>query len=153
MDTPLPFRTSFEVCWGDLDSNGHMRNTAYLDYSAQTRFRCLAAYGFGPSQFREAGIGPAVFEDHLAYRRELRLLERFTVELFLAGESANGAKFILLNRFALEDGTLCAEVRTFGAWFNIGMRKVVEPPPGLKEALGQFARTEYFDTSPQWARK
>jgi acyl-CoA thioester hydrolase len=32
----------FTVVWGDLDANQHMRNTAYLDYAAQSRFIFLA---------------------------------------------------------------------------------------------------------------
>ncbi|HKZ73564.1 MAG TPA: acyl-CoA thioesterase [Steroidobacteraceae bacterium] len=53
----------FTVLWGDLDANQHMRNTAYLDYAAQSRFVFLASQGFGPGEFRRHRMGPVVLRD------------------------------------------------------------------------------------------
>jgi acyl-CoA thioester hydrolase len=42
-------RTLF-ASWGDMDFNGHMRNTAYLDKAADVRLMFFAAHGLAALQ-------------------------------------------------------------------------------------------------------
>jgi acyl-CoA thioesterase FadM len=44
--------------WGDLDANGHMRNTAYLDKSADLRMMFFAEHGFPVSEFQRLRAPP-----------------------------------------------------------------------------------------------
>ncbi|HEY5798821.1 MAG TPA: thioesterase family protein [Burkholderiaceae bacterium] len=138
------FRADFQVTWSDLDANVHLRNTGYLDYAAQTRFLYLAQAGYTPKEFKQANMGPVVFSETITYHRELHFLEQFQVAIHLAGMSESGAKFIMANRFLKSDGTVAAEVRSTGAWFNIGTRKVSAPEPGLFNAMNGLPRTEDF---------
>ena len=39
---PSGFSKTLYVGWGDLDANGHMRNTAYLDKAADVRMYYFA---------------------------------------------------------------------------------------------------------------
>jgi acyl-CoA thioester hydrolase len=135
----------YTVTWSDLDANVHLRNTGYLDYAAQTRFLYLNENGFTPADFRNAGIGPIVFSEQLAYHKELSFLENFTVTMQLGGISDDGAKFILVNRFLKSDGRLAAEVSTRGAWFDLKARRVTAPPQALTDALLRLSRTEPFE--------
>lgn len=139
-----PFEAKFEVQWGDLDSNNHLRNTGYLDYAAQTRMLYFAAHDFTPDAFAEHAIGPVVLEDNVSYRRELRLLQPFRVQLACAGLSDNGAKFMLENTFLREDGKLCAKVRSRGIWMDLRSRKTLPPPVGLKRAMEDLVQTDDF---------
>ena len=41
-----PFRHTVTVRWAELDSNGHMRNSAYLDLASHVRMTYFAAHGF-----------------------------------------------------------------------------------------------------------
>jgi len=141
----MSFELSFKVAWGDLDANGHMANTAYLDYASQSRFAYLATLGFGPAAFVAHGIGPVIFEDRLCYRRELRLLQPFSVSLHLSGLSSEGRHFALENRFADDDGRLAATVRARAAWFDLEQRRVTQPPPPLREAWQTLPRSDDFE--------
>lgn len=134
----------FQVTWADLDSNAHLKNTRYLDYAAQARFLFLASAGFTPQAFAEAKMGPVIFEDRVEYRKELRLLQHFSVRMQVAGLSEDGAKFTMVNEVLGPKGELCARVVTTAAWFSLESRKVTPPPAGLKAAMEQAERTEDF---------
>jgi acyl-CoA thioester hydrolase len=75
----------FVVGWGDLDGNNHMGNTAILDLAGDTRFLYFAHHGFPGHRFAEERIGPVIVRDELVYRKELRLLDEFTVDLKIIG--------------------------------------------------------------------
>lgn len=134
----------FQVAWADLDSNAHVKNSRYLDYASQARFLFLAASGFTPQAFAEARMGPVVFEDRVLYRREMRLLQRFSVQVRVGGLSEDGAKFIMVNDIVNEKGDLCAKVSSSAAWFSLETRRIMPPPAALKQVMDQAPRTEDF---------
>ncbi len=142
---PAPFSAEFQVAWADLDLNGHLSNSSYLDYAVQTRFLYLASRGFGPAEFASHRIGPAVLNETITYRRELRFLDRFAVEYRTSGGNAGGSKFRVVNSFIGPDGELCAELTSFGVWFDLGSRKTTPPPDGLAQAMAALVRTDDYE--------
>ena len=144
MSADTPYERRFQVAWADLDSNNHMRNTGYHDYAAQTRFLYLNDHGFTPRDFAAFGMGPMVFEETIQYRRELRFLETFRVTYTIAGQSADGSRFIIVNRILKEDGTLSAQISSTGAWVDLKARKVAPPPDALKAAMDALVREPDF---------
>ena len=54
--------------WGEMDQNGHMRNVAYLDLSANCRMEFFDANGYTLMDFFGAGFGPIVLKDEIEYR-------------------------------------------------------------------------------------
>ena len=85
--------------WGEIDSNGHMRNVAYLDISANSRMEFFNANGYTLTEFFGAGLGPVVLKDEIEYKREVRLAEDLTVTNELAGMSEDNTRFIFRNQF------------------------------------------------------
>lgn len=139
------YQQQYIVTWSDLDANVHMRNTAYLDYAAQTRFAYFASQGFPPAEFARAAIGPAIFEDRVQYKKELRFLAPFTVDQTLGGLSEDASRMIFCNRILRgEDGVVCAVVETHAAWFSLTSRKIVAPPEPLAQALRNLVRNPEF---------
>lgn len=130
--------------WGDMDFNAHMRNTAYLDKSGDVRMLFFAEHGFPMSEFVRLRIGPVVKRDEVDYFREIGLLEAFRVRLALAGQSADGSRFLLRNDFLKEDGRPAARVTSLGGWLDLATRKLTAPPAGLLEAMRSLPRTEDF---------
>lgn len=133
------------VGWGDLDANGRLRNTAYLDKSADSRMLYFASSGFPMAAFAELNIGPVVRSDRLEYFRESRLLEPLRITLLAAGLSEDGARFRLCNEFWREDGRLAARVTSDGGWLDLRARRLCAPPEGLRRALASLTRTEEFE--------
>lgn len=134
----------YTVLWADLDANQHLKNTRYLDYAAQTRFRFLAEHGFTPDAFAAARVGPVVVEDRVRYLREFRLLEEFDVSIELVGQNESGSRFHLRNRFLNLAGDVCAEVWSHGAWFYLKERRIAPPPEGLATAMGAMPKAVDF---------
>ena len=75
------FFSEHQVRWDNLDANGHMRNSAYLDLSVQARFDFFAAGGFTPAEFARHGVGPVVLSETLTYKQECFLLETLRIEV------------------------------------------------------------------------
>ncbi|MCI4352691.1 MAG: thioesterase family protein [Thermoplasmata archaeon] len=147
MDLNAPvdrFWQRFRVGWGDIDGNHHMANRAFLDRAADTRFLFFAKNGFPASRFASERIGPVITRDELAYRKELRLLDEFTVDLELFGLSLDGTRFDLGNTFRSEAGEVVAVVRSQGLWFDLEHRRPRAPPPELDAVQHKAPRASEF---------
>jgi acyl-CoA thioester hydrolase len=130
--------------WGDMDFNGHMRNTAYLDKSADVRMMFFADNGFPAAEFSRLKIGPVVQRDEIAYFREVNLLDEFRATLALAGLSDDGSRWLLRNEFFRGDGRLAATVTSAGGWLDLRARALVGAPDRLLQTLQLLARTDDF---------
>lgn len=130
--------------WGDMDFNAHMRNTAYLDKSADLRMMHFAAYGFPMAEFIRLKIGPVGMKDEIEYFREIGLLEAVRVTMELVGLSADGSRCILRNEFWRQDGKLAARVTSSGGWLDLAQRRLVSPPAALLAAILAVPRAEDF---------
>lgn len=133
--------------WGDMDFNAHMRNTAYLDKSADVRMMYFAEHGFPMSEFVRLKLGPVVMKDEVEYFRECRLLDAIEVSFSVAGLSEDGSRMMLRNEF-FRDGVLCARVTSTAGWFDLANRKLTVPPEGLAEPMRALAKTEDFRVLP-----
>jgi len=120
--------------WGDMDFNGHMRNTAFLDASADVRMFFFDANGFSMREFERLRIGPVILRDELEYFRELRLLEPVRVTLSAREVQADG-RFILINEFFRPDGQRAARVTSHGGWLDLDRRRMTPPPDAVRLLL------------------
>lgn len=141
-----PFERTLYARWGDMDFNGHMKNTAYLDASADVRMMYFAEQGFSMREFERLRFGPVILKDELEYFRELRLLEPVRVTLEADGLSEDGMRFRLRNEFFREDGTKVARVTSSGGWLDLAARKLKPPPEELKKLLESLERTSTYAT-------
>ena len=145
---PPLFEKPMIATWGDMDYNGHMRNTAFLDKSADIRLMFFAEHGMPVEEFMRLKIGPVVRKDELEYFREIRLLEEMRVTLSAAGLSADGSRFLIRNEFWRDNGTLAARVTSSGGWLDLAARKLVVPPDALRDALHVIQQTDDFQVLP-----
>ncbi|MDH4584853.1 thioesterase [Pseudomonas sp. BN415] len=137
--------------WGDMDFNSHMRNTAYLDKSADVRMMYFADHGFPMSEFRRLRLGPVVMKDEIEYFREFHLLDELDITMSSAGLSTDGSRMLLRNAF-FRRGTLAARVTSTVGWFDLEQRKLTIPPAGLLAALQAMDKTEDFRELPSSSR-
>lgn len=121
--------------WSDLDSNAHMANSSYLDHASDTRMLYFSQNGFAISRFAAEKFGPVVLRDELTYRKELKLMEEFTVDLEAVGLSKDGSRFRIRNTFRNAIGEIAAVVTSDGVWFDLESRKPRPPPEDLDNLM------------------
>ncbi len=138
------FEKSLIAGWGDMDFNAHMRNTAYLDKSADVRMLFFAEHGYSMQTFFSHNIGPVIKQDTVEYFKEVKLLQPIRVTLALAGLSDNGSHFLLRNEFWREDGQLAARVSSDGGWLDLAQRKLIVPSAELINALTHLKHSNDF---------
>jgi len=132
-----------------MDFNQHMRNAAYLGVAEETRLRFLESGGWSMAELYRRRLGPVVVEDVLTYKKELRLLEAFRVDMAIAAISPDARKVKVRNRFfRSSDGALCATVQTLLLWFDLEARRTVVPPPELGQLWLGLPRTDDFAMFP-----
>ena len=51
------FEIWFEVGWFDCEANRHLKDTVFLEYAIEARFRYLDEHGFPASAFAKHQIG------------------------------------------------------------------------------------------------
>jgi acyl-CoA thioester hydrolase len=142
------FEKTFVTGWGDMDFNGHMRNTSFLDRSADVRMMFFAEQRFSADEFVRLKIGPVIMKDEAEYFKEVRLLDVLRVTLVLAGLAADGSRFLMRNEFFRADGKLAARVTSAGGWLDLVARKLVAPPAPLLDSLRALRRTDDFEELP-----
>lgn len=140
-----PYRRHYRVQWADLDANGHVANTAFLDYATETRLSCFAERGFTARDFVAADFGPVVLRDVVHYYKELRFQEEFSVTFQLAGFSEDRRRMRVYNEFFRHDGALAATICSDGVWFDLGERRPRRPPDALIHLLETMERTDDFE--------
>ncbi len=141
----MSFSVGFTSRWADFDPNNHMRHSAYTDYAAEARVRMFNEYGLNLIEFNKLNIGPILFREETIFRREIRLSEDISVEVFLKGISENGERFKFSHKIFKTEGSLAAEVEIYGAWLDLKTRKLTKPPKIVLEALKDIERTEDFE--------
>jgi acyl-CoA thioester hydrolase len=134
--------------WADMDFNSHMRNTAYLDKTADVRQMFLIEHGFPMEEFLRLRIGPVVMKDEVEYFREVGLQQEITVTYVLAGHAPDGSRFLLRHEILRSDGKLAARVTSAGGWLSLDERKLIAPPPALLAAMNKLDRTSDFVVLP-----
>ncbi|MFI6876128.1 acyl-CoA thioesterase [Streptomyces sp. NPDC050400] len=142
---PTEWQKSFEVRWDDVDLNGHLRNTRYLEYAATARLGFLVEAGWGPRELRGAGLAAVSLGEEVSYLREVFPLDAVTVTSRIAGLSADRARWRFEHVFTREGGERAAVVRTLGAWVDVQARRIAPPPAGLR-ALMDEARAADCET-------
>lgn len=139
------FEKHFEVGWRDVDANGHVANTTYVEFAVDTRIAFFASAGFPPANFLTLGFGPVIKSDFVEYHRELMMLDRVRVTVENGGFAPDGSRFRVVNSIYRTRGQLAARVTSIGGWLDTVERKLIEPPDGIKQAWFRLPRTEDFE--------
>lgn len=138
------YNKQFDVIWADMDPNRHMRHTAYNDYAAQVRLDFMEDNGIGFEEMEKLMLGPVLFREETRYKSEVRLGERITVDLQIAGLSSDGERWKMVHQIFKRDGTLSAVITVEGAWIDMVKRKLKRPPQELVDKLNELPKTADF---------
>jgi acyl-CoA thioester hydrolase len=138
------FEKQFEAGWRDVDANGHVANTSYIEYAVDMRVAFFASCGFPPENFLKFGLGPVIKSDFVEYFRELLMLEKFLVTIENGGVSEDGSRFRVVNNIYKNGQIQAARITSIGGWLNLKERRLIEPPDVIKDAWHSLPKTEDF---------
>lgn len=118
-----------------LDTFGHVNNATYLAIYEEARWDLITGNGYGLGEIIRTGLGPTILEINVKYLKEIKLREHIIVTTEYVGQP--GPKITQLKQQMLKaDGKVASEALiTFGL-FDTKLRKLVEPTPEWKKALG-----------------
>ncbi len=138
------FLKEFEMRWSDIDSNLHLRNSAYVDYMSHTRMSYFSEHNFNQKRLTELDLGPVALYEHMYYFREVLPGNIVSVSLELKGVSENGTFFSFLHNFYDQHGKNLARCEMLGAWISLKTRKLIEPPHELWDFLEGMKKSSNF---------
>jgi acyl-CoA thioester hydrolase len=138
------YKKDFEIRWSDVDGNGHLANSAYLNFMSHTRVGFLNDHGFSMKKLIEFGIGPVVFSEQIHYFKESFLSQILTVTLSVSGLSDDGMFFKFEHNFYNQKGKHVATCDIFGAWMDLKTRSLTILPEYLKALVEKFPKSTNF---------
>lgn len=139
------FEKTFHVGWANIDFNGHLGNTSFMDLAVDVRMFFFTENGFSVAEFQRQRFGPVILKDEIEYYKEMYLLDKIRITFQSAGLSEDASRFKLRNEFFREDGKLAARLNTIGGWLDLDKRKLIVPPKELADAMKSLVRTEDFE--------
>ena len=142
-------KCNFQVEWRDVDLIGHMRNTAYAEYAAQTRTLYFNQYGNPLEEIIDHGVGPVATRDEVFYFKEFRLSEKFSVNFWLDGMNKRQTRFRYLNEFKNSQDEVAAMVFTDGIWMDLRLRQMIRPAEAILSAILGLPKTASFSSDFQ----
>lgn len=130
-----PIVLTAKVLWSQIDSNNHLRHSAYADFGAQARVEAFNNIDINLERLHELAIGPILFKEELLYRREILPNDTIKVSCELAYLKKRATKWGFQQFIYRGDGILAAEINVEGAWLNLTTRKLTIPPAEIIDAL------------------
>ena len=129
----MVFSVPITVRGYELDTQGHLNQAVYIQYSEHARWEILAAAGIQQNALVQSGIGPVALELNVKYLRELRGGEEVDVTCEFAW--TEGKVFQIKQQILKKDGTVCADIVATGGVMDLKARKLVPDPVARFKAL------------------
>jgi acyl-CoA thioester hydrolase len=146
------YSKTYEIRWSDIDANNHVNYAAYIDATADLRYRFFTDHGFPPERFEQLGVGPIYTEIHARFLREVRMGETLTITCALAGLSPQGARWKVHHDVLKSNGKKAVSIDLDGAILDLTTRKPVPPTPELLQTFNLIPRTVNFEILPEMRR-
>jgi thioesterase-3 len=117
-----------------LDTFGHVNNARYLEIFEQARWDWITEHGFGLDFVRASGTGPVILEVNLRFLLEVKNRQQMLVRSFL--DSYEGKIGRMTQQLIDESDRVCCEGKFVIAQWDTKARKLIEPTPEWRRALG-----------------
>lgn len=131
----MSFSVPVTVRGYELDTQGHLNQAVYLQYSEHARWELMRAGGLPQEKLLASGIGPVVLEITVKYLRELRGGDEVDVSCeFVWSE---GKTFQVKQEIRKADGTLAAEITGVGGMLDLEARRLVADPRERVRSLAE----------------
>jgi acyl-CoA thioester hydrolase len=135
----------YEVRWTDIDANRHVRYSAYIDATAELRYRFFAQHNLPSEAFENLGMGPVYTSLTANFFREVRLGETLTITYLLTGLSPLGFRWKVQHDFLKANGKKAVTVFLEGTILNLTTREPCAPTPEIMAVFQQIPRSADFE--------
>jgi acyl-CoA thioester hydrolase len=122
-----------QVLWSQIDSNQHMRHSAYADFAAQARLVMLESIGLKLAVLYDFKIGPVLFREELIYLREIAMNEQIRVTCELTKSRPDGSRWSIRHELYRSDGVKAAIITADGSWIDTVKRILAVLPRELSQ--------------------
>src|SRR5215216_219164 len=146
------YSKAYEIRWSDLDANGHVNYAAYVDATADLRFRFFTEHDFPTEKFAQLGISPTYTTVHAEFLGEVLIGETITITYALSGLSPSGIRWKAHHDILKSNGKKAVSIDLEGAILNLMTRKPALPTPELLEILKLIPRATGFEVLPEMRR-
>lgn len=139
------YTTTYEVRWTDIDSNRHVRYSAYIDAAAEQRFRFFNEHDLPPEVFEKLDVGPVYTTLNVYFYREVRLGETLTICYTLTGLSPSGTRWKVQHDFLKANNKKAVSVSLEGAILDLTTRQPVAPTSQVMQVFLLVPRARNFE--------
>jgi acyl-CoA thioester hydrolase len=127
------FQVRIAVRGYELDLQGHVNQSVYLQYGEHARWQCFYAAGLTPEVLVPAGVGPVVLETTIRYLKELRAGDEIDVTCRFGW--GTGKTFQAEQDYTRIDGMPIARVTGVLGVLDRELRRLVPDPAGRLRSL------------------
>lgn len=117
-----------------LDSYGHINNATYLEVYEEARWDLITPRGFGYADIHRLQQGPVILEVTLKFLKEIRLREKIRITTKVL--KYEGKIGVMQQQMIKEDGAVASEANFVFGLFDMKERKLLNPTPEWKKAIG-----------------
>lgn len=142
MDT---YSATYAIRWSDLDANGHVHYSTYIDAAADLRYRFFAERGFPLNEFTKAGVGAIYSSVEVRFLREVLVGESISITYTLSGLSPKGIRWKVHHDIFKSNGKKAVNLDVEGILLDLSSRKPVSPNPELLAVFQQIPQSVSFE--------
>jgi acyl-CoA thioester hydrolase len=127
-----------KVMWSQIDSNRHLRHSAYADFAAQARLEFLTHLGFNSAILNSHQLGPILFREEIIYHKEVGANETIHVTCVITKWNPEKGYWSFTQELYRSDKVKAATIIVDGAWLNLSNRKLTVLPQTLSPLFSQI---------------
>jgi acyl-CoA thioester hydrolase len=143
------YSMTYDIRWADLDANGHVHYSAFIDAAAELRYRFFTDHGFSPDEYLKLGIGAVYSSIEAHFLREVRVGETITIVFTLAGLSPKGTRWKVHHDILKANGKKAVVLDIEGAILDLTSRRLATATPELLAVFHQIPRSLTFEALPE----
>jgi len=148
------YSRTHQIRWSDLDANGHVNYSAYINAAGDLRYGFFSEHGFPPEKFQELGIGPIYTAIHARFFREVRMGETVTITYAMSGLSPQGGRWKVHHEILNSNGKKAVSLDLEGAILDLAGRKPALPTAELLQTFNLIPRAKDFEvlSETRWVK-
>jgi acyl-CoA thioester hydrolase len=147
------YSRTYEIRWSDLDANGHVNYSAYLNAAGDVRYHFFSEHDFPPEKFEQLRMSPVYTAIHAEFFREVRLGETITINYTVSGFSPQGSRWRVHHDVLKHNVKKAVSLDVEGVILDLTTRKPVLPPPELLQLFHLIPRAKDFEVLSEIGRR